>query len=98
VRKDGADPATLEAVDDLEGDLSGDAVADEARDPGRRGIVPDVRDEDVMRCVHAGEKREVGVREPRLGAAETASPRRGAELREDRGHGLHVAVAQRGGS
>jgi hypothetical protein len=61
-------------VDDLERDLGRGAVADEPRDPGRLRIPVDVRHEDVTVAVDACERRQLGLGQPRLRAAEAVLP------------------------
>ena len=63
--------------------------------PDGLGVVVHVADEDVVVAIDACEVRELELREARLRAAEAAFARALAESREQRRHGLGVAVLQR---
>jgi len=89
------DAAVLARIGDGAGDLGGVTLAHEAGDPGRLGITVEVRDEHVVRRIHAGQLDEVALGEPRLGAAESAPPRLLAEACEEGGDRRRVTVPQR---
>ena len=94
-REDRPDTTALVLVRDRECDLRSRAGADESRDPDGLGVAVHVADEDVVVAIDACEVRELELREAWLRAAEAAFARALAETREQRRHGLGVAVLQR---
>ena len=67
------DPAPLELVRDLEGDLGAVAIADEPRDRDRPRITGEVGDERVAVGIDRGELLQVGFGEARLRAVKAGA-------------------------
>ena len=91
----GPDPAPLQLVRDLEPDVRGVTLPDEACDRRRSRIALDVRDEDVVTMVDARERFELRLGQMRLRGGEPHPSRLLSEPREHGRHRLGVPVSER---